>query len=77
MAVRILAATVLSAIALVVVVAIRLMPPSLAAAPWQGLYLLATVTGASLLLSALIFHAVERPGIALGQRLAGARPQAA
>lgn len=60
-----------------VVVAIRLMPPSLAAAPWQGLYLLAAVTGASLLLSALIFHAVERPGIALGQRLAGAWPQAA
>lgn len=52
------------------VLAMALMPTGLRGPLSQGAWLFATVVPASLLLSWILFHAVERPGIALGRRLA-------
>lgn len=54
------------------VLAMALMPAGIQGVLPQGAWLFATVVPASLLLSWLLFHTVEQPGIALGRRLAKA-----
>lgn len=52
-----------------IVLAMALMPAGFTGPFRQGVWLFATVVPASLLLSWLLFHTVERPGIAFGQHL--------